>query len=250
MTPDEALDRLHRAGWSVGETAAGSTWLVCGANGENQIHAKGRSQAEAWAEACEQAGTVGMLAPSRPGDDDHEHARDPCRSPSLEERIANLEAQNRDLQRSLALLRWVLAAFLTGVPAYGLWQLWFGTLHAPTLDTRRVIVRDHTDKVRLVLGCDDHLPDAFRSKYNPGVLLYDETGALRGHLYASDELSGLGLFDRDGKPRVAVTHRNGWSGCWLKDRGGALRVGMALDSADGPRFVVQDEAERPIVSLP
>src|SRR5262249_18544097 len=43
-------------------------------------------------------------------------------------------------------------------------------------------------KDRLVLGCDDHLPDAFRSRYNPGVLLYDEKGALRGHLSASDQL--------------------------------------------------------------
>ena len=107
-----------------------------------------------------------------------------------------------------------------------------------------------TGKVRLVLGCDDYLPDAFRSKYNPGVLLDDETGALRGHLYASDELSGLGLFDRDGKPRAALTHRNGWSGCFLKDHGGALRAGLALDPAAGPRFVIQDEAERPLVSLP
>ena len=107
-----------------------------------------------------------------------------------------------------------------------------------------------TAKDRLVLGCDDYLPDAFRSKYNPGVLLDDETGALRGHLYASDALSGLGLFDRDGKPPVALTHRNGWSECFLKDHGGAIRVGMALDAVDGPRFVVQDEAERPIVSLP
>jgi hypothetical protein len=174
----------------------------------------------------------------------------PAASPSLEDRVSALEAENRELQRSVVLLRWVLLAFLTAAPAYTFWQLWFGTLHAPTLDTRRVIVRDHTGKIRLVLGTDEYLPDAFRSKYNPGVLLYDETGALRGHLYASDELSGLGLFDPDGKPRVAVTHRNGWSGCFLKDHGGAIRVGMALDSADGPRFVIQDEAERPIVSLP
>jgi hypothetical protein len=101
-----------------------------------------------------------------------------------------------------------------------------------------------------VLGTDDTLPDAFRAKDNPGLLLYDEKGALRGQLYASEELSGLGLFDPDGKPRAALTHRNGWSGCFLKDHGGAIRVGMALDSADGPRFVIQDEAERPIVSLP
>jgi hypothetical protein len=183
--------------------------------------------------------TTTMNTPSPPAD-----------STSIEERVSALEAQNRDLQRSVTLLRWVLLAFLTAMPAYGLWQLWFGTLHAPTLATRRAIVRDQTGKVRLVLGCDEYLPDAFRSKHNPGVLLYDETGVLRGQLYASEELTGMGLFDPDGKPRVAVTHRNGWSGVWLKDRGGAIRVGMALDAVEGPRFVVQDAAERPIVSLP
>src|SRR5262249_50862423 len=94
----------------------------------------------------------------------------------------------------------------------------------------------------LVLGCDDNLPDVFRSKYNPGVLLYDEKGAPRGHLYASDELSGLGLFDPDCKPRAALTHRHGWSGFWLKDPGGAIRAGLALD-AGGARLVVQDEQE-------
>jgi hypothetical protein len=105
-------------------------------------------------------------------------------------------------------------------------------------------------KVRLVLGCADYLPDAFRSRYNPGVLLYDETGALRSNVHASDELRGLGLFDREGKPRAALTHGNGRSGCFLRDHGGALRAGLALDAADGPRFVIQDETERPIVSLP
>jgi len=34
MDPTEALDRLHRAGWSVGETCAGRTWLVCSTNGD------------------------------------------------------------------------------------------------------------------------------------------------------------------------------------------------------------------------
>jgi hypothetical protein len=81
------------------------------------------------------------------------------------------------------------------------------------------------------------------------VLLLDEAGRPRGKVNASHELSGLGLFDQAGKPRVAVTHRNGWSGCWLKDHEGALRIGMALDAVEGPRFVIQDEAERPLVSL-
>ena len=30
MNPTEALDRLHRDGWSIGETGTGRSWLVCG----------------------------------------------------------------------------------------------------------------------------------------------------------------------------------------------------------------------------
>ena len=104
-------------------------------------------------------------------------------------------------------------------------------------------------RVRLVLGTDDSLPDAFRAKDNPGLLLCDEKGTLRAHLYASEEMTGLGLFDPDGKPRAALTHRNGWSGMFLKDRGDAIRVGMALDSG-GPHFVVQDEKERVLFGQP
>jgi hypothetical protein len=66
-TVDESRDRLHRAGWSVGEVGTASTWRVCGANGENQTNAAGASQAEAWHRACEQAAAVGMLAPAQEG---------------------------------------------------------------------------------------------------------------------------------------------------------------------------------------
>jgi hypothetical protein len=63
---DECRDRLHRAGWSIGETAIGPdlalVWLVTGTNGENRIEARGRSQAEAWYRATLQAEVVGMLA--------------------------------------------------------------------------------------------------------------------------------------------------------------------------------------------
>jgi hypothetical protein len=62
---DESRDRLHRAGWSVGEIASANCWLVTGANGENQLRAEGGTQAEAWWRACEQARAVGMLAPAR-----------------------------------------------------------------------------------------------------------------------------------------------------------------------------------------
>jgi hypothetical protein len=64
---DESFDRLHRAGWSIGEVATSSGWLVTGTNGENSIVSLGRSQAEAWWRACEQARAVGMLAPAWEG---------------------------------------------------------------------------------------------------------------------------------------------------------------------------------------
>jgi hypothetical protein len=63
---DESRDRLHRAGWSIGETAIGPDhaliWLVTGTNGENSIEARGRSQTEAWYRATLQAEAAGMLA--------------------------------------------------------------------------------------------------------------------------------------------------------------------------------------------
>ena len=59
---DESLDRLRRAGWSVGEVAGTSVWCVSGANGENAIKAEGRTQAEAWYRATLQARACGMLA--------------------------------------------------------------------------------------------------------------------------------------------------------------------------------------------
>jgi hypothetical protein len=60
-SPDESLARLHRAGWSAGEAAFGSRWLVTGRNGENVIRAEAPTQAEAWHAACLQAKAVGML---------------------------------------------------------------------------------------------------------------------------------------------------------------------------------------------
>jgi hypothetical protein len=40
-TVDESRDRLHRAGWSIGELAMATCWVVTGNNGENQIKAEG-----------------------------------------------------------------------------------------------------------------------------------------------------------------------------------------------------------------
>jgi hypothetical protein len=51
-TVDESRDRLHRAGWSLGESAFGPTWQVDGSNGENRLLATGASQEEAWWRAC------------------------------------------------------------------------------------------------------------------------------------------------------------------------------------------------------
>jgi hypothetical protein len=158
----------------------------------------------------------------------------PADSPSLEDRVNALEAENRDLRRLLGPLRLAGALLALGLIAYaGRHTLFAGPIRATVLDARQVIVRDPAGRVRLVLGTDDGLPQAFRAKDNPGLLLCDEKGALRAHLYASEELTGLGLYDLDGKPRAAITHRIGLSGIWLKDRGGAIRTGMALDASGG-----------------
>ena len=64
---DESWDRLHRAGWSLGEYAVGPehglVWCVEGQNGANRIEARGQSQAEAWWRACQSARALGVLAP-------------------------------------------------------------------------------------------------------------------------------------------------------------------------------------------
>jgi hypothetical protein len=51
---DELRDRLHRAGWSVGETCLGRLQQVDGSNGENGLLAAGESQVEAWHRATVQ----------------------------------------------------------------------------------------------------------------------------------------------------------------------------------------------------
>ena len=64
LTPsavEELYDRPHNAGWSVGEVATTTGWLVTGSNGENVVRAAAPTQAEAWRLAAEQAAAVGML---------------------------------------------------------------------------------------------------------------------------------------------------------------------------------------------
>jgi hypothetical protein len=60
---DESRARLHAAGWSVGDVGTAGGWFVSGTSGENAVRSQGRTQAEAWHRACEQAAAVGMLAP-------------------------------------------------------------------------------------------------------------------------------------------------------------------------------------------
>lgn len=65
-TVDESLDPLHRAGRGVDYAAFDPdhalVWLATGDHGENAPMAGGRTSAEAYWRACEQAREVGMLA--------------------------------------------------------------------------------------------------------------------------------------------------------------------------------------------
>jgi hypothetical protein len=65
-TSDESFARLHRAGWSVGDTsvitATGIVRIVSGVNGENVLEARAATQAEAWYRASQQAKALGMLS--------------------------------------------------------------------------------------------------------------------------------------------------------------------------------------------
>ncbi len=62
---DESVDRLRRAGWSVGDVGTATRWVVSGGNGENPVRSEAPTRQEAWWRACEQAAAVGMLAPAR-----------------------------------------------------------------------------------------------------------------------------------------------------------------------------------------
>jgi hypothetical protein len=66
---DDAHDRLHGAGWSLGiYSLAGPHALVCiveGINGENMIRGEGDTLDAAFLSACDQARSVGMLGRQR-----------------------------------------------------------------------------------------------------------------------------------------------------------------------------------------
>jgi hypothetical protein len=64
--PDEALARLHRAGWSVGDAAfavegGALAWVVPGHDGEIHIRAEGPTREEARGRAVEQARGLSRL---------------------------------------------------------------------------------------------------------------------------------------------------------------------------------------------
>jgi hypothetical protein len=61
MTPEDCLDALHRAGWSVGVARFGATVVGDGANGENIVRAAAATETEAWQAAVEQSHSLGML---------------------------------------------------------------------------------------------------------------------------------------------------------------------------------------------
>jgi hypothetical protein len=64
---EESIARLHRSGWSTGETAftgsSGRTvYQVDGRNGEDSLLVCASTQREAWWRAVEAAAACGMLA--------------------------------------------------------------------------------------------------------------------------------------------------------------------------------------------
>lgn len=58
---------LHKAGWSVGDTAfvgkEGISWLVYGTRCELSLRGEGKSREEAWKQASRQAEEMGLVQP-------------------------------------------------------------------------------------------------------------------------------------------------------------------------------------------
>jgi hypothetical protein len=69
-TVDESFARLHSAGWSIGDTTVlgpdGLEWLVSGTRGTHSIEARGKTEAEAWARACQLAEGLGLAGEASP----------------------------------------------------------------------------------------------------------------------------------------------------------------------------------------
>jgi hypothetical protein len=64
---DEFFSHLHKAGWSVGDTAfagpEGLTWLVYCTQGGYELRAENSKRTEAWKRACCQATEIGLIDP-------------------------------------------------------------------------------------------------------------------------------------------------------------------------------------------
>jgi hypothetical protein len=62
---DELFSLLHRAGWSIGDTAfsdaEGMYWLVYGTQGGYEIRAEDADRGEAWKKACREAEALGLI---------------------------------------------------------------------------------------------------------------------------------------------------------------------------------------------
>lgn len=64
---DIICDRLHRAGWSLGETGSPGRVQIDGSNGENRLYVVGPYQLAAWRAAFVLALELGLVARPREG---------------------------------------------------------------------------------------------------------------------------------------------------------------------------------------
>lgn len=64
---DIIRDRLHRAGWSLGETGTPGRVQIDGSNGENKLYVVGPYQLAAWRAAFVSAPELGLVARLREG---------------------------------------------------------------------------------------------------------------------------------------------------------------------------------------
>jgi hypothetical protein len=67
LETDKRFQILHRPGWSIGDTAVASSegicWLVYGTSGDHSIQSNGKTQEEAWKQACQPAEEMGLVQP-------------------------------------------------------------------------------------------------------------------------------------------------------------------------------------------
>ena len=144
------------------------------------------------------------------------------------------EVQDRFARLEKSLSRTRLAASglgiaLTLVVATGFVQR--GSTVSEEVRTRRVVVIDDKDVVRVAIGQDP--PDAKRRFRSAGIWIYDTTGAERG---------GMGTFD-DGQASMALDAPVG-VGSTMRDR-----IGMVVAKNGATQFMLIDNLTRGIVRL-